>query len=1323
MTPVYPNTARVRDSVTAVRLPLLQLPEAYRKRSLPAVVDNSQNTCWPGIQDQYLFYTCQQYCGVSYVFGYEINRLRNLPGWYYEYYYPAHYTWNFMNQGERYTGVNFLQSFEVLKQQGQMTSMYYGEDTSTSVLGWVSGYENYYSGMFNHLKQVSAIKVNSAEGINTLRNYLFDHLNGSTTGGIACFTTDSYTLVNMFRLKPGTPEAGKEVVTFWYPDPVHGMTLVGYNDSIRFDLNHDGQFTNHLDINGDGVVDALDWEIGAFTIANSYGHWWSNDGFVYALYSSFARNYTEGGVWNNRVYVVDADTTYKPLLTLKVRLNYNSRNRIRILAGVSSDTLHQMPDHVIDFPIFNFQGGDHVMQGVDSDPEAKTIEFGLDVTPLLNFVAADEPARYFLMVEERDPDHLGQGTIQQASFINYQNGIHEFKANQEEVVIEDNNVTIVSAVGTMAKPHVQITTNSLPPLVPAQSYQVQLAATGGKPPYDWSFLENYTRLPSQGAMPLIAGTSIQVHQEFKSYVGVALPFSFPFYGKQFDSIYVNDYGFITFEPQSLPEPYVTDEMNMLETFASITPSFSQNYTYQANKNDGIWYQADASRAIIRWKVSVERYVTSSVDDFALILYPDGQFEFRYGTMDNQGFQHMFYSGVSKGDEQNFNLDTQWNANDVSGKSFSFLPPLLPTGMILSKEGLLEITAADSNRIYELPVMVADAGKITDAKDLMLSGGLEIEQQLKCGSGNRLQFGCQANMKLVLTNTGFSPIQNLTLSIRPVDSLLQITDSLITVALLQPGIPKTIEGAFSFGLKTRLPDNFPVRLSIRAQAGQRIWKKELMFAVAGHNLVIASPRVWDGDNNMLDPGEVAELLVKVENSGALGGHNFNLKLISSDTLVSILSENSIQIDQVDPYSKTDYHFQIAASRKTQGGYQAPMEVQLTDSAGILISTNFNLTVGKKPVALVNLAASRTSFLAMVRELDSLRIGYDTLFELPFEYSRYQCIFLILGNSAQGSHTLTVDEAATLAGYLGIGGHLYMEGYHTWYYLNKTPLHPWFKYTSAKIPVYSYPETSGIPGTLAGSMTFGYTGTLNSANFSFLPADAAYATLVNSDTPPKNLEIVYDGTDYKTIGTFLDFGGLNGTSGSSRKILMQHYLEFFGLNTTGPFPFFHATQTTVCRNKSLGFTDDSFDNIISRSWEFEGGTPATSNEVNPSVVYTQAGTFDVKLTVSDGTNSRSVLKKNFITVENCTGIGESPASSLFRVFPNPATDKVSIVFDQKIRGNCKIILFDLAGSRMKEIRLVIPSDNRFIIDLSGYAKGMYFLRVQAGESVSTQKVILN
>ena len=1326
MTRIYSKDSRIYDSLKAARLPVLHMPEIYRNRSLPALVDNSQNEYWPGIRDQALYYSCQQYCGVAYVFGYEINRLRNKPGWYWENSYPTHYTWNFMNSGERYIGVDFLESFEVIRQQGHMTSDDYGIDTATSYKGWISGYDKYYRGMSNRLKQVYAIKVNSTEGINTLRNYLYDHLDGAATGGIACFTTSAGSLYSLPVLPAGTPEAGKEIILSWQTDPDHGLTVVGYNDSIRFDVNHDGRYTNDVDINGDGVVDTRDWEIGAFKIANSYGTWWSDVGYVYALYRSFAMNYENGGVWNNNVYVLDADTAYKPLLTVKVNMDYNLRDRIRILAGVSADTIHQLPENVISFPIFNFQGGENPMQGLDTVVNPASIELGLDVTPLLNFIPSGQPARFFLMVEENDPDHLGKGKIQEVTFINYQNGIREFQAGEENVPIRDNDITLVSIVATLTRPDVQITTTSLPPCFGSQSYQVQLAASGGRPPYSWSFVEDYNRQISAIPLPMITGSSL-VGTNYKPFTSVALPFSFPFYGKKYDSIYVNKFGYITFEPQYLPGFYTTDELSMLKLIASIAPAFSQQYTYSSNTNDGIWFDGNATHAIVRWKATGSNTQVGSTDDFALILYPDGHFEFSYGTMDDQGFLTRCYSGVSKGDDQNCDLHIEWDVHGLSGKSFRYYPTMEPAGMTLSNEGLLKVNQADSSQIYDLHVKVADAGRISDSKILMLTGGLEISPQLICGNDDLLKSGQMARLKLTVTNTGLQPIQNLTLKIISVDSMLNISDSIFTIALLQPSQILTIPAAYAFMLKHPLPNGFPVMLTLQGQAGQRHWQKDAEFQVAAPDISILSPQVADGDNNLMDPGEIADLEVTLKNSGALDAHNLDLKLVPFDTAVKVLSSDSIRIDKLDVFTRIEFRFQIQVSRYTLPGHSAAMQILMVDSTGVLQVIDFQLPVSKKSVAIINLSSSDNSMLAMADALNSLLVDFDTIRKLPinFNFEKYKTIFLILGTSSQGEHDLTVNEAASFAKYLQMGGNLYMEGYFTWFYLNRTPLHPLFQYTSSKIPVYYYQNVHGLPQTFTDSMTYVYSGSPDYAIFSFVPKSPAYSTFVNNDSIPKNLQIVYDGSDYKTIGTFLNFGLLNGgVYPSDQQTLMQRYLEFFGLNITGPYPLFHAGITTGCSDSTITFSDDSFDNIISHSWEFSGGIPAISSDANPIVRYDSAGKFDVKLTVSDGKHTKSLLKKNYISINRCLGNEEITSIPLFRIFPNPATDKVSIEFSGKITGPCRFSLFDITGRKLLDWQSSISSGgNKITLNLGGFRRGLYFLRLQSGNTISTQKVILD
>lgn len=49
-----------------------------------------------------------------------------------------------------------------------------------------------------------------------------------------------------------------------------------------------------------------------------------------------------------------------------------------------------------------------------------------------------------------------------------------------------------------------------------------------------------------------------------------------------------------------------------------------------------------------------------------------------------------------------------------------------------------------------------------------------------------------------------------------------------------------------------------------------------------------------------------------------------------------------------------------------------------------------------------------------------------------------------------------------------------------------------------------------------------------------------------------------------------------------------------------------------------------------WQFEGGTPATSTEMNPVVTYEEPGSYDVTLTVSDGTNFDEITEPDFVVI---------------------------------------------------------------------------------------------
>ncbi|MFW6019785.1 MAG: M4 family metallopeptidase, partial [Bacteroidales bacterium] len=81
-------------------------------------------------------------------------------------------------------------------------------------------------------------------------------------------------------------------------------------------------------------------------------------------------------------------------------------------------------------------------------------------------------------------------------------------------------------------------------------------------------------------------------------------------------------------------------------------------------------------------------------------------------------------------------------------------------------------------------------------------------------------------------------------------------------------------------------------------------------------------------------------------------------------------------------------------------------------------------------------------------------------------------------------------------------------------------------------------------------------------------------------------------------------------------------------TAPTVDFSVSDTISCE-KSVQFTDNSSNGPNSWTWHFGDGT--TSNQQNPLHVYTQDGTYDVKLKVSNSFGSDSLTLNSYVTVK--------------------------------------------------------------------------------------------
>lgn len=103
-------------------------------------------------------------------------------------------------------------------------------------------------------------------------------------------------------------------------------------------------------------------------------------------------------------------------------------------------------------------------------------------------------------------------------------------------------------------------------------------------------------------------------------------------------------------------------------------------------------------------------------------------------------------------------------------------------------------------------------------------------------------------------------------------------------------------------------------------------------------------------------------------------------------------------------------------------------------------------------------------------------------------------------------------------------------------------------------------------------------------------------------------------------------LTVTNNCGSAILEQNIL----ILQVAPEAGFSTSVASGCAPLTVEFTDTSVGNPNSWEWQFPGGEPASSTDQNPTVVYNEAGTYSVILTVANDVGESQVIQSQFIEV---------------------------------------------------------------------------------------------
>ncbi len=362
-----PGDYPAMPQATLDAIPTLVLPAIYKDRiahPLPTSVDNTTKKYFPPSDWTINAYTCAHAVAVSYIYDFEANFVKDVASSPSKPDYTVDYTYAFLNGGnwsQGGDGWSIVEALAVIRQTGVPTTTDFGRFGGSNGT-WMSGYDKYYAAM-KLRGQDYKISFSPAANDEVIKQYLYDHMDGSPSGGLFGF------IVNDGAKTTSGSVNGHPIYNYLGPGGGHALSIVGYDDNAA-----GGAYLVH-----DEFGTELFWA--PYKLFRSGAGLWpqsKTDTHYDAQYDN-----------NQYLFTTKIKKNYSPKFTLKVNISHSARNQICIMTGAANSTTATEPTSSMDYQgAFNFSGGPGVLTN---------LEIGLDVTDFSSVVAAGK-GTFFLKI-------------------------------------------------------------------------------------------------------------------------------------------------------------------------------------------------------------------------------------------------------------------------------------------------------------------------------------------------------------------------------------------------------------------------------------------------------------------------------------------------------------------------------------------------------------------------------------------------------------------------------------------------------------------------------------------------------------------------------------------------------------------------------------------------------------------------------------------------------------------------------------------------------------------------------------------------------------
>jgi len=195
----------------------------------------------------------------------------------------------------------------------------------------------------------------------------------------------------------------------------------------------------------------------------------------------------------------------------------------------------------------------------------------------------------------------------------------------------------------------------------------------------------------------------------------------------------------------------------------------------------------------------------------------------------------------------------------------------------------------------------------------------------------------------------------------------------------------------------------------------------------------------------------------------------------------------------------------------------------------------------------------------------------------------------------------------------------------------------------------------------------------------------------------------------------------------------------IGTTTDNDYFKFNVTSAARNIKVNLTNLPFDyDLILYRNSSQVGISQNSGTTPEQIIYnnaTTSPTYYPRVYGYNGAFSTTQCYNLLVSVSSSAwrtdGSTDGDVETFeipvemdgFAMWPNPATDHLTVEVPLEADSEVQVTVFDAAGkAAIQQNRLLVKGDNQFSLDLSQLANGLYFVQVRNGDVSKVRKLVV-